>query len=193
MTRDKIYVKNHYRYDAMFIFSISVIIVGFFYNSPREIYEGYIRILTSPSNLLTDYMAVGGIGATFLNAGSLMFLASFALWRRKQLLTGPIIAALFTLFGFSLFGKNLFNTIPITLGVYLYSLFQGEKFDSYTMNSLFGTAIGPVVSYICFGIGLNFFEGFLLSYFVGIIVGMVIPALSGSFLPVTMWRNCRLK
>lgn len=182
LSREKIYVRNHYRYDAIFIFSILVIFVGLFFNSPKEIYQGYIRILTSPSHLLTDYMAVGGIGATFFNAGSLMLLASFVLWKRKQLLTGPIIAALFTLFGFSLFGKNLFNTIPITMGVYLYSKIQGVRFDTYTLNSLFGTALGPVVSYLCFGINIPFVQGLIISYAVGILVGMLIPALSSSFL-----------
>lgn len=182
MSREKIYVKNHYRYDAIFIFSILAMLIGLFFDSPKEILDGYIKILQSPSHLLTDYMSVGGIGATFLNAGMLMLLASFVLWRRKQLLTGPIIAALFTLFGFSLFGKNLFNTIPITFGVYLYAKIEGLKFNTLTMNSLFGTALGPVVSYICFGIGLPFVKGFLISYAVGILIGMAIPALSASFL-----------
>lgn len=182
MSREKIYVKNHYRYDAIFIFSILAMLIGLFFDSPKEILDGYIKILQSPSHLLTDYMSVGGIGATFLNAGMLMLLASFVLWRRKQLLTGPIIAALFTLFGFSLFGKNLFNTIPITFGVYLYGKIEGLKFNTLTMNSLFGTALGPAVSYICFGIGLPFFKGFLISYAVGILIGMLIPALSVSFL-----------
>lgn len=182
LSREKIYVKNHYRYDAIFIFSILAMSVGFLFDSPKEILDGYINILKSPSHLLTDYMAVGGIGATFLNAGFLMLLASFVLWRRQQLLTGPIIAALFTLFGFSLFGKNLFNTIPITFGVYLYGKIEGLKFNTLTMNSLFGTALGPVVSYICFGIGLPFFKGLVISYAVGILIGMIIPALSSSFL-----------
>lgn len=182
LSREKIYVKNHYRYDAIFIFSILAMSVGFLFDSPKEILYGYINILKSPSHLLTDYMAVGGIGATFLNAGFLMLLASFVLWRRQQLLTGPIIAALFTLFGFSLFGKNLFNTIPITFGVYLYGKIEGLKFNTLTMNSLFGTALGPVVSYICFGIGLPFFKGLVISYAVGILIGMIIPALSSSFL-----------
>ena len=113
MSREKIYVKNHYRYDAIFIFSILAMLIGLFFDSPKEILDGYIKILQSPSHLLTDYMSVGGIGATFLNAGMLMLLASFVLWRRKQLLTGPIIAALFTLFGFSLFGKNLFKVSSV--------------------------------------------------------------------------------
>lgn len=182
MIKEKIYVRNHYRYDAVFVFSIFMMFSSLFFNTPREIYHGYIKILTSPSNLLTDYMKVGGVGAAFFNASFLMLLASLFLWKRKQLLTGPIIAALFTLFGFSLFGKNLFNTIPITLGVYIYSKIERIKFENLTMNSLFATALGPVVSYICFGVGLSFFKGFLISYLVGIFIGMIVPALSVSFL-----------
>lgn len=182
LIKEKIYVRNHYRYDAIFIFSIFMMFSSLIFNSPKEIYHGYIKILTSPSNLLTDYMKVGGIGAAFFNASFLMLLASLFLWKRKQLLTGPIIAALFTLFGFSLFGKNLFNTIPITFGVYIYSKIEGLKFENLTMNSLFATALGPVVSYICFGVGLSFVKGLLISYSVGILIGMIVPALSVSFL-----------
>lgn len=182
MSNKEIYVKNHYRYDAIFVFSISIILLGFLFDSPIKIYEGYANILTSPSHLLTDYIYVGGIGATFFNAGSLMLLSSVMMWKRDQLLTGPIIAALFTLFGFSLFGKNLLNTVPITFGVYLYGKLENIEFKNLTMASLFGTALGPVVSYICFGIGLDFSKGFIVSYIVGIVIGMLIPPLSSAFL-----------
>lgn len=182
MSTEKIYVKNHYRYEFIIVFSIAVILFGLIFDSPKEIIEGYYRILTSPSQLLTDYMAVGGIGATFFNAGILMLLAAIVLWKRKQLLTGPIIAALFALFGFSLFGKNLFNTIPITMGVYIYGKIEGIEFNTLTINSLFGTALGPAVSYICFGLGLPFYQGFFISYGVGILIGLVLPPLSKSFL-----------
>lgn len=182
MSNKAIYVRNHYRYDAIVIFAVSIILSGLIFDSPAKIYEGYLNILRSPSHLLTDYVQVGGVGATFLNAGSLLLFSSIMLWKRKQLLTGPIIAALFTLFGFSLFGKNLFNTIPITLGVYVYSKLEEIEFKNLTMASLFGTALGPVVSYICFGIGLDFTKGFIVSYIVGIIIGMIIPPLSSAFL-----------
>lgn len=182
LNKEKIYVRNHYRYEAIFIFSIFMMFSSLLFNSFEEIYRGYFNILTSPSNLLTDYMEVGGIGAALFNASLLMILASLFLWKRKQLLTGPLIAALFTLFGFSLFGKNLFNTIPITLGVYFYSKIEKIKFENLTLNSLFATALGPVVSYICFGLGFSFLKGLLISYLVGIIIGMIVPSLSVSFL-----------
>lgn len=182
MSTEKFYVRNHYRYEFIIGFSLIIILFGLFFNTPKEIMEGYYRILTSPSQLLTDYMAVGGIGATFFNAGLLMLIAALGLWKRKQLLTGPVIAALFTLFGFSLFGKNLFNTIPITLGVYLHAKIEDIEFSSLTLNSLLGTALGPAVSYICFGTGLPFYQGFLISYSVGILIGLILPPLSKSFL-----------
>lgn len=182
LNKEKIYVRNHYRYEAIFIFSIFMMFSSLFFNSFEEIYHGYFNILTSPSNLLTDYMEVGGIGAALFNASLLMILASLFLWKRKQLLTGPLIAALFTLFGFSLFGKNLFNTIPITLGVYFYSKIEKIKFENLTLNTLFATALGPVVSYICFGLGFPFLKGLLISYLVGIIIGLIVPSLSVSFL-----------
>ncbi len=182
MVGEQVQTKKSYRYEFLFGFSIIVILCAFLFDTTEEIVEGYYRILTSPSNLLTDYMAVGGIGATFLNAGLLMLIAIFASWRKKQLLTGSIIAGFFTLFGFSFFGKNLFNTIPITVGVYLYSKIEDVDFSTLSVNSMFGTALGPAVSYICFGIGLPFYKGLLISYGVGILIGLLLPPLAKSFL-----------
>lgn len=182
MTANAILVKNHIRYNALFCFSIAAMLFSLVVDTPREIVEGFVRILQSPSHLLTDYMAVGGVGATFFNAGLLSFLIILSLWRRKQLVTGPIVAAVFTAFGFAFFGKNIFNSLPITIGVYLYSKFEGVELNTLVMNSIFGTALGPAVSYICFGIGLPFGQGLVISYLVGIGIGMVLPPLSRSVL-----------
>lgn len=182
MTANGIMIKNHKRYNALFAFSILAMLSSLLFDSPMEIWEGYLRILQSPSHLLTDYMDVGGVGATFFNAGLLMFFIILSLWNRKQLVTGPIVAAVFTAFGFALFGKNIFNSFPITVGVYLYAKLEGVDISTLVMNSIFGTALSPAVSYICFGMGMPFWQGFLISYAVGIGIGLVLPPLSRSFL-----------
>ncbi len=182
MSGNFVLVKNHIRYNALFAFSIAAMLFSLLVDTPKEILDGFVRILQSPSNLLTDYMAVGGVGATFFNAGSLTFLIILSLWSRKQLVTGPIVAAVFTVFGFSLFGKNIFNSFPITVGVYLFAKLEGVEPNTLIMNTIFGTALSPAVSYICFGMGMPFVQGFIISYLAGIGIGMVLPPLSRSFL-----------
>ena len=40
LSRETIYVKNHYRYDAIFIFSILAMSIGLLFDSPKEIFDG---------------------------------------------------------------------------------------------------------------------------------------------------------
>lgn len=178
----KINVKNNYRYSFLILFSVIVIFFSFVFDKPLDILHGYFNILISPSNLLTDYMAVGGIGATFFNAGLLLLIAIVILKYIDVILTGPIVAGLFIFFSFSFFGKNLFNTIPIVVGVYLYSKSQNVKFNNVILYCLFGTALSPVVSYICFGLDMSFKKGIIISYLVGIGIGLIIPPLAASFI-----------
>src|SRR5699024_8825921 len=102
--------------------------------------------------------------------------------KNKVNLTGPAIAAIFTVSGFSFFGKNLYNTIPITFGVYLFSKLEGSKFNTVILPALFGTALGPLVSEITFGFDLPIVKGVIYAYLVGILIGFILPALSQAFL-----------
>ena len=68
--------KSSYR-NSILIFSflpILLIIVGFFIDTPREIFNGLYEIIMTSDVLLVDYLAVGGIGATFFNAGLLTLI-----------------------------------------------------------------------------------------------------------------------
>ena len=113
-------VKANFLYLVSFIF----ILFGLLVDPLNQVWDGFLAILTSPSNLITDYFEVGGIGATFVNAGLLMLINAMAIKRFSTKITGPLVAALFTVMGFAFFGKNLYNSIPITLGTLLYSQYR---------------------------------------------------------------------
>ncbi len=155
---------------------------AFFFDSPAGILQGLIAIQRSPSILLTDYLAVAGIGAALAN-GSLVMLTALAVCRRVGLsLSGPVIAALFLMLGFSFFGKNLYNIWPIMLGVLIFSRFQRESFQTVILPALFGTALGPVVSQVSFGLGLAQPVAIPLGILLGLIVGFLLPPLSSHFI-----------
>ncbi|RAK11217.1 uncharacterized protein DUF1576 [Halanaerobium saccharolyticum] len=73
----------------------------------------------------------------------------------KVNMNGTIIAAIFTVAGFALFGKNIYNSWSIIFGVFIYSKIQNEPFRKFLLIALFGTALGPMISYISFGINLD--------------------------------------
>lgn len=167
---------------VLFIYATTLFTLAFAFDSPAEIWQGMTRIIRHPSNLLSDYMVIGGIGAALFNAALMTLLSAIMVKVNHIPVSGAILAASFTVSGFSLFGKNLFNTIPITLGVLLYSKFVKIEFKQQILLALYGTALGPLVSYITFAFGLPFWLGVLYGYAVGIVCGFLLPPLAAAFI-----------
>lgn len=172
------------RYYYLIFGLIGVLFIGlsFAFDSPESIRLGMRTILFSPANLLTDYIALANAGATLCNVG-LMTLFSIGITKLNRLpVSGSIVAGIFTMIGFSFFGKNLYNTMPIILGVYLYAKAIGQPFGAYVLHSMFGTALSPLVSAFSFSLGLAAPLGVALGVLSGLLVGFVIVPLSLRFL-----------
>ncbi|NLI58384.1 MAG: DUF1576 domain-containing protein [Clostridium sp.] len=167
---------------AFFLFfGLLFILLAFVYNTTYEIWTGFNKILSSPANLLTDYIQLANIGATMMNAG-VMILISLGLIKANDLkIDGKLMAAIFTVAGFSFFGKNLFNSIPITIGVFLFAKMNRKPFKDFALQALFGTALGPLVSEFSFNLGLPVWQGLVLGVLMGIFAGFIIPPLATSF------------
>ena len=131
---------------------------------------------------MTDYFALGVFGSAFINVGILTLLSVLLAYRHKVILNGPLFASILTVTGFSFFGKNLYNSISIILGVYLYAVFVNKPFSQYIMIGLFGSALSPVVSYITFGMRFPLLIGILLGNLAGIAIGILLPPLAAQTL-----------
>lgn len=166
----------------LLILGLLLIFLAFCFNSPYEIWKGSLIILSSPANLTTDYFALANRGATFMNAGLMTLMSLFLVKKNQVQVTGGLVAAIFTVAGFSFFGKNLFNSIPIMVGVMLYARLVQVPFNRYLLPALFGTALGPVSSEIAFNLGLAPILGITLSIVAGIVAGVALPPLSAHFL-----------
>ena len=61
---------EHYEwvYTAGMVFSAAMILLGFVLDSPKEILDGLVKIITVQDLLITDYFAIAGVGATLVNA-----------------------------------------------------------------------------------------------------------------------------
>ncbi|QIV79219.1 DUF1576 domain-containing protein [Fervidobacterium pennivorans subsp. keratinolyticus] len=127
-------------------------------------------IIKSPDYLITDYVEIAGVGGAFFNSGLLMLLFTLLLKLLRVDPTGVSIAAIMTIGGFALFGKNLFNVWPIVTGVFLYTLMVGENLRTYLYVAFFGTALAPITTHLVFGNEFN-------------ILGIVIVLFIGFFLP----------
>ncbi|MDE6946411.1 MAG: DUF1576 domain-containing protein [Anaeroplasmataceae bacterium] len=149
---------------------------GFMFHPVQQVFSGFYKIMISPSILVTDYVYIAGLGATFFNVSIILLLNILLLDFMKIKMNGPIFAGLIMITGFSFFGKNIFNTIPIYVGIYLYSLYKKIPYRSFIITILFSTGLSPLVSYTMLGLDLHYGISIPLGIFCGIVAGFIIPA-----------------
>lgn len=167
-------------YKLFLCFSGILIIVSFLFNSPSEIILGLRTIILNPDILITDYMEIGGVGATFINCALLIIIYITMLIFLKVKPSGTIIAGVFTVSGFSLFGKNILNIWPIIFGIWLYSRFQKENFSNYIVAALFGTTLSPALIQLVGANAIPVYISILIGILVSIIIGFLLPPLASA-------------
>ncbi len=167
---------------ALLVLPATLLVMGFFADSPREIVAGIGRIVVAPSVLLTDYLAVGGLGATLVNAGLCGLISCLLMIFLKIEVNGPFIAAVYTVIGFAFFGKNIFNIWPIFVGVAIYARTQQTPLKNYALVALFGTTLAPLVSFISFGSWVEGIPSVPLGLTFGVAVGCILPPLASHML-----------
>ncbi|MEA3308689.1 MAG: DUF1576 domain-containing protein [Chloroflexota bacterium] len=137
---------------------------------PATIGAGLLRIAQSPGMLVSDYIAIGGLSAAFVNAG-LVGLAGLLLAHFNDVrLSGATIAAVFTMAGFGFFGKNWWSIWPIILGVALFSRVTRHPFKNYILVAMFGTALAPLVTQVTYGFAWGIIPGTLFGLGVGFVL-----------------------
>jgi hypothetical protein len=153
-------------------------VLAFLVEPPLDVLYGYYNILTHPGRLISDFSSIGGIGAVLLNVSLMGFLGLLVIQLAGVSLSGPTFAAIMTIIGFSFFGKTPVNTAPIVFGVYIAAKLAGKSFKNYLIIALFGTAFGPITSYVANISGLHPLVAILLGLLLGMIVGVLLPSLA---------------
>lgn len=168
----------------LLLFGLLLILFGLTLDTLPGIYRGLVRIIIEPDYLITDYIEVGGMGASFVNSGLLTLIFTAILLRMKIHLRGISFAAVFIIAGFAFFGKNIFNVWFPFAGVWLFSWYRKEPFLQFVYIAFFGTALAPVVSQIMFGFTFPPALRIPLGAFIGISTGFILPPLASAFMAV---------
>lgn len=166
------------RFRIISLYMLALVVIGLIWPSRTSFWADYSNILMAPGLLISDYFKIGGISASFINAGLVGLCAQLLIYVTGVATSGPTIATTFTLAGFAFFGKTPLNIWPIILGVYISAKICNERFRSFIIFALFGTALAPLVTQVAFGLKLGMPIGILA----GIVAGMIIPAMSSHLL-----------
>ena len=122
----------------------SMLALGYFLDS--KVWHGVRKIMRQSGQSPSDFIAVAGFGPALANMGLTGLIGMIYVLGIGGDLNGPTIGAIFTIVGFSAFGKHPGNIVPIMLGVFLGSLFKpwAASDPSVTLAALFGTTLAPI-------------------------------------------------
>ena len=162
-------------------FSLCFLIAAFFMPDRGNMLSGLWQILSNPCKVSTNYFAVGGYAATFLNMGLVGLTCTGLYVLLKATANNVSTLALILTVGFCSWGINILNMWPSILGVVLYALVKKEKPGTLVNAMLFSTGIAPLISELMLryphaeAIGFNV-VGVILSLAVGVVIGFFLPA-----------------
>ena len=160
------------------LLGITLLVPGLLFWLDATTWPGLMAIWQSPSLLVTDYFTVGGFSAAIANLWLTTGLSAWLLLWIGAKVNGLVIAGLFTIAGFAVFGKTPINVLPIWLGITLYSFQHKTTRSTHTAGYLFGTAIGPIASYFWFAAPLELLPRLVVGLTAGILAGYLIPPIS---------------
>lgn len=176
-------------YWLMLVNIAAIAVLGLASDGLKQSVDGFTFLQHHPARLINDYTVAGGIGGTLLNVAAMGFIALVLVWVTDVRLSGPTIAAILTIMGFSFFGKTPLNTVPIMFGVYLAGRLVGKPFNSFILIALFGTALGPLVTFLVYESGLSGVPAVLIGLVGGTVTGLGLPALAMAMLKLHQGFN----
>ena len=142
-----------------------LIIIGLFF-SRKPIWAswaGYRRLLQTSGRAPSDYLRMFGPAPVVINTGVNGLIGMAYILLTGGDLNGPTVGGIFTIMGFSAFGKHAFNILPVMGGVALGSLVMDWTLNDSAVQlaCLFCTTLAPIAGY--FGWPYGVLAGFLHS------------------------------
>ncbi len=164
-----------------FLFSLAFLVAAPFMPDRQTMFSGFVNLLTQPCKVSTNYFALGGYAATYLNMGLVGLMCTALCFLPGAKPTNVTTLAVILTVGFGSWGINPLNILPTMLGVALYCLVKKEKLGAQANAMMYSTGIAPIISDMLFRypgteyLGFHW-QGILLALGVGLVIGFFLPA-----------------
>ena len=168
------------------LFFLAATPIAVLYTKEWDFFENLLRILTSPSKLVTDYFALGGLGSTLFNAAICGLITNLLTYISRAKANATILAGYMLIVAHCFYGLNFLNMWPPFFGVILYCGVMKKRIGDHIHIAFFSTALAPFVSELFFRYAIGKFDaaavqvnwiGVALALVCGLAIGFVIPAL----------------
>ena len=162
-----------------FSISTALLLAGFagavYTGTLHTLHIDFLRILTSPCPLVTDYFELGSLGAAFLNAS----LCGYVMACFMAALPGPshvnTLAGFFLVIAHAFYGLNLLNMLPCFAAPFLFLLVRRLDINENLHVCMFATCFSPVISEFLFRypLGENYAQGQVVVTTRGIVMAVI--------------------
>ena len=138
-------------FKVLALFTAMFFVMSFVYGAMNgtigEIWPKFIEILKTPAQCTHDLYDIS-IPATFFSMGMccLLMLAYIVACGGIDAVNSGTVAAFFLTVGFSSWGMNVMNMLPLMLGMQVYALIKKKTPVSMMNLGIFATAIAPIMS-----------------------------------------------
>lgn len=123
--------------------------------------KGILKIWKHPGRAVADFVLMEGVGSTLMNMAMVGALCETYIYLIGGDLSGPVVGAVLTAFGFAAFGAHVKNYLPVLCGVYLSTFLN--RFTPTTpgvqLAAIFAVGLAPIAGR--FGVIAGIFAGML--------------------------------
>ena len=144
-------------------------------------FSGLWKLMSSTCKISTNYFALGGFSATFLNMGLVGLICTGLCFLPGCKPNNVTTLGVLLTIGFGSWGINPLNIVPTILGVCLYALVKKEQLGNMSNAMMYSTGIAPLISDLLFrypgteAVGFNLF-GVVMALLIGLVIGFFLPA-----------------
>lgn len=131
-------------------FFISSLAATFYLGVWGHVWKDFLKILTMPSPLVTDYFKLGNLASAFLNAGICGLSCTLLMYYLDIECRPSMYAGFFLVVAHCFYGLNFLNMWPPILGILLFSKVFKVGFRYNFDMAMFSTAFGPFISEMLF-------------------------------------------
>ncbi|MDD5832630.1 MAG: DUF1576 domain-containing protein [Clostridiales bacterium] len=172
---------------TVFLFAAAVL-AAFYMKEWGNVFRDWIKIMTGPNPLVTDYYSVGGLSAAFLNAAVCGLVCILFMVGLKGETRPNALAGYFLVIAHCFYGLNLLNMIPCFLAPMMYMKLKKLSINDNLHVCMFATCFGPFISEFLFRytLGESFVQGEVKVTMLGVLLAVLFSAVIGFVIPAIL-------
>ena len=144
---------------GLYFYFAATILYGLFINGGKL--KQVLKLMEHPGRAVADFALMNGAGTTLVNMGIIGCICTSYILLIGGDLSGPVVGAILTAFGFAAFGAHPRNYLPVLAGVYIGTFFNHmlPTTPGIQMGAIFAVGLSPIAGQ--FGVVAGMLAGIL--------------------------------